>query len=179
VRLDHVRDPLEQRDELARFVKSMREPRETPRRFIAIERRQIRVRRRAHLCEHRADIRDHHLRPPVRKRSGEQAGDLGVSRVVVSPHELQRIGLDRRDVERRHERVEPLAQQRAAKRLSHLIAFLPSTQRTDAAFGFSIAITTNGEVRACVEKLSGGGGLIAASITVCFPEVFTLLTSML
>ena len=174
MRLDHVRDPLEQRHELAGLVKTMREAREPARRFIAVECRQIGVRRRPHLREHRADVRHHHLRPPVRKRGGEQAGDLRVAGLVVAPHELQRVGLDRRDVERGHQRVEPLAQQRAAQRLPHWF-----TQRTDFTFGFSIAMTTNGDVSACVVRLSGGGGLIGASITVSLREVFTSLTSML
>jgi len=174
VRVDHVRDSFEQRDELARLVESMREARESARRFVAIERRQICVWRRPHLREHRADVRHHHLRPPVRKRSGEESYDFRIARIVVSPHELQWIGLDRRDVECRHECVQPLAQQRAAQRLPHCF-----TQRTDFKFGFAMAMTTNGDVSTCVVRLSGGGGLIGASITVSLREVFTLLTSIL
>src|ERR1051325_10305900 len=96
---------------------------------------EIRIRRTPHLLQHRANIPHDAPPPPIRERGGDQAGYFLIQRIVVTPHELQRVGGDRRHVERGHELVEALAEHRLPQRarphgVSAISSPFSSIQRT-------------------------------------------------
>jgi len=111
VRLDRVRDAFEQCDEILCLMEAVREAGESCKRLLGRERLQICVRARCHRIENFPGVPHDDVGSPVRERRRDQRGNFLIVWIVVSEGELERIGCDRGDVERRHQSVEALPQQ--------------------------------------------------------------------
>jgi hypothetical protein len=88
----------------------MREAGEAVHRLGAIELHEIFMRRWLHSREHRSGVCHDDARAAIGERGGDESRDFLVALFGKTVDYLQRIGLDRRDVERRHQRVETRAQ---------------------------------------------------------------------
>src|ERR1051326_4335584 len=88
----------------------MGESGEASHRLGAVELHEIFIRGWLHPREHRSGVGHDDARATIGEGGGDEPRDLLVARIGKSVDYLKRIGLDRRDVERRNERVEARAQ---------------------------------------------------------------------
>src|SRR5581483_2440880 len=107
--LNRFRHTCEQRHELRRLLKAMREIREALLTLTSLERLHVEKRRRPHRIEHAPHIGDHDVGAAIGERGREKSGDFLVQRIAIAKHQLQRIGSDRGDIERLDQAIEAVA----------------------------------------------------------------------
>ena len=102
--------------ELRSLLKAVRETLESAPRFSRLEVAKVGKGPGSHAIENGTDVCDDDVRPSVCERRRDQGRHFLIERVAISQNELQRIGSDRRRVERLYEMIEPLAKELLADR---------------------------------------------------------------